>query len=106
MLRIVKTKDGREFKSYTSLHCDIVRDNKLSYDDVIGEYSVEYCNGKPVVYNVLRALPDKIQIARDIDALYQYGYYKDNQGLRIGDWSLFCVGLDKYPNKCYTLIES
>ena len=81
MLRIVKTKDGREFRSYTDTHAEIVLTDHLSYSNVSGEYFFEA--GK--LYDVRRPTPDKIQIARDIDALYAYDYYKDNQGLRIGD---------------------
>ena len=76
MLRIVKIKGGKEFKSYTALHSQIVIDNQLNYADVIGEYSVEFKNGKPIYYNVLRPLPDKIQLARDCEALYKYGFIK------------------------------
>jgi hypothetical protein len=77
MLRIIKTKDGKEFKSYTALHSQIVIDNKLNYSDVIGEYSVEFKNGKPIYYNVLRPLPDRLQLASDTEALYRYGFIKE-----------------------------
>ena len=81
MLRIVITKDGRQFKSYTDLHCEIVRTNKIDYHNVAQELVID----RGITYNVRRALPDKLQTARDVDALYAYGYYRDNQGLRIGD---------------------
>lgn len=76
MLRIVKTRDGKEYKSYTDLHCEIVIANKLKYNDVIGEYSVDFINGKPIMYNIQRPLPDKLQLARDTEALYKYGFIK------------------------------
>lgn len=73
MLRIVKTRQGKEYKSYTDLHCEIVIDNHLNYNDVVAELVID----RGIVYNVRRSLPDKLQEARDIDALYRYGYLKE-----------------------------
>jgi len=73
MLRIVRLKNGKEFKSYSDLHAEIIADNHINYCDVKAELIIE----KGIIYNVLRPLPDKLQLARDTEALYKYGFIKE-----------------------------